>query len=104
MKIAGLFTDMMGVEGIDILSLDGCSSSTKDDFTSEVNKLKDSDFEAIATASEGSTKTRVLARMNDELISELVVLTTGSNHSMVRIKGNIKPSDIESLIKKYKKD
>lgn len=102
MKLAGMFTDVMGVEGVEILSFDECSSSIKEEFLSAVKNLKDSGYETMVTANEGKSRTRVLVRMKEDIISELVVLTTGDKHALIRIKGNIKASDIDALVNKHK--
>ena len=37
------------------------------------------------------------------MIRELVVLTSGSSNALVRIKGKIKPSDIDKVMKEHGK-
>ncbi|MDD2437816.1 MAG: DUF4252 domain-containing protein [Massilibacteroides sp.] len=101
-KLAGLFTDVMGVDGIEVLSLDECRKEVKTDFISAVKNLKDNGFETMVTSNEGNSRTRVLVRIDEDIIRELVVLTTGDSNALVRIKGKIKPSDIEALVNKHK--
>ena len=36
-----------------------------------------------------------MVRIEKDMIREMVVLTTGNSNALVRIKGKIKPSDIE---------
>lgn len=102
MKIVGLVTDVMGVDGIEILSLDECEHAVKSDFQKAVKGLKDSGFETMVTSNEGDKRTRVLVKMEEDTIRELVLLTTGGKNALIRIKGNIKPSDIDSLVNKHK--
>lgn len=102
MKLAGMFTDVMGVDGIEMLSLDECSSTIKEDFKTALSELKDSGYETMVTSNKEGERTRVLVKMKDETIKELVVFITGNSNSLIRIKGNIKPSDIDSLVKKHR--
>ena len=101
MKLASLFTDVMGVDGIEVLSLDECSSSVKDNFKAALKEFKDSRFETMVTSNENNNRTRVLVRMEEDTIRELIVFTFGDNNALIRIKGNIKPSDIDALVKKH---
>lgn len=104
MKLAGLFTDVMGVEGIEILSLDECSSSVKENFQSALKTFKGSGYETMVTSNENNSRTRVLVKIEEEIIRELLVFTSGDNNALVRIKGKITPSDIDTLIKKHKNE
>ena len=37
----------------------------------------------------------------NDTIREIIVLTSGDNHAMVRIKGEIKQEDIDKIINKH---
>ena len=46
---------------------------------------------------------RATARIDKDIIRELVILTTdGGDDALIRIKGKIKPSDIEKVINDHK--
>ena len=64
--------------------------------------LKDDDYETMVSVNEDKDRTRILVKLKDEVIKELVILTTGDDPAMIRIKGNIKPSDVEKVINKNK--
>lgn len=102
MKLASLFTDVMGVEGIEVLSLDDCSSSVKENFQAALKKLKDTDYETMVTSNDDNSRTRVLVKIKEDIIRELVVFTSGESNALIRIKGKIKASDIDALVKKHK--
>lgn len=101
MSIAGLFSDTMGVNGIEVLSFSECDSHVKEKFSQAVKELKDTAYETMVNANENGERTKVLIRIKDDVIHELVVLTSGSDAAMVRIKGNIKKSDIEKLVNEH---
>lgn len=102
LKFASLFTDVMGVDGVEVLSLDECSSTIKENFKAALKDFKDSKFETMITSNENNNKTRVLVRMEEDTIRELIVFTYGDSNALIRIKGKIKPSDIDALVKKHK--
>ena len=101
-KFASLFTDVMGVNGVEVLSFEGCEQSVKDKLNREIVSFKDENFETMISANEGKERTKVLVKIKDETIKEIIVLTTGNDPAMIRIKGNIKPSDIDKVINENK--
>ncbi|MDR1202860.1 MAG: DUF4252 domain-containing protein [Tannerellaceae bacterium] len=101
MKIAGLFKDTMGIENIDILNFDNCDNNTKERFSEAIRNLKDPLFETMINANENGKHVKVMIRIKDEIIHELVVLTSGNDLAMIRIKGKIKKSDIEKIVNEH---
>lgn len=101
MAFAGFFTNTMGVDRIEVLALDDCNSDLKEKFNAAVRGLKDPSFDTLINTSENGERTKILIHIKDDVIHELVVLTSGSDATMVRIKGKIKKSDIEKLVNKH---
>ena len=92
MKISSLFTETMGVKSIEVLSFEECGK-----------KLKDPNYETMVNANEEGNRTKVMVRIDKDIIRELVILTTdGGDDALIRIKGKIKPSDIEKVINDHK--
>ncbi len=58
MKLASLFTETMGVNGIEVLEFGSCNSDVKQRFEKAIKELKDPDFETMVT----STKKAVAQR------------------------------------------
>lgn len=103
MKISSMFTETMGVNSIEVLSFDECGSTVKENLRTAIKQLKDPDFETMVTSNEGGSRTKVMVRIDKEMIRELVVLTTdGNDDALIRIKGKIKPSDIERVVNDHK--
>ena len=99
MKISSMFTETMGVSSIEVLSFDECGSTVKENLRTAIKQLKDPNFETMVTSNEGGSRTKVMVRIDKEMIRELVVLTTdGGDDALIRIKGKIKPSDIERVV------
>lgn len=102
MKLSSIFTETMGVEQIEVLAFEECSANVKENLETAIRNLKDSRFETMVTSNENDSRTRILIRIDQEMIRELVVLTTGTSSALVRIKGKIKPSDIEKVVKEHR--
>ena len=98
MKISSLFTETMGVKSIEV-----CGSTVKNDLRTAIKKLKDPNYETMVNSNEGGSRTKVMVRIDKDIIRELVILTTdGGDDALIRIKGKIKPSDIEKVINDHK--
>ncbi len=103
MTLAGLFTETMGVDTIEAYAFDNCPEGVKTKLTNAIRDLKDSKFETMVTANENGNRTRVLVKIEEDMIREMVVVSTGQSNALVRIKGKIKPSDIERVVNKHGK-
>lgn len=101
MRLASLFTDTYGVRGVDVLALDDCDGAVKERFSAAVRDLRDADYETMLTSNEDGERTRILVRIEDDLIRELVIVTTGDDNALVRIKGKISPADVERVINEH---
>lgn len=103
MKMSSLFTETMGVKSIEILSFEECGNTVRDDLCTAIRKLKDPNFETMVNSNEEGSRTKVMVRIDKDIIRELVILTTdGGDDALIRIKGKIKPSDIEKVINDHK--
>ncbi len=103
MSFASLFTETMGVDGIEILSFDECTQDVKDKLLAAVKNLKDPAYETMVSTNEDNERVRVLVKINDDMIREMVVVTTGNSNALVRIKGKIKPEDIQKVVDQHSK-
>lgn len=102
MKLANLFTETMGVDGIEVLDFDHCSQNVKERLSNAIKNLKDPGYETMVTSNENNGRTKILVNLKDDTIRELVILTTGDDCALVRIKGRIKASDIERVVNEHK--
>lgn len=102
MKLASLFTETMGVDAIEVLEFDDCSGDVKDRLAKAISNIKDPDYETMVTTNEDDSRTKILVKIKNEMIRELVVCTSGSDNALIRIKGKIKPEDIEKVVNEHK--
>lgn len=90
--------ELKGIDSVNVLDMGECSQDVKKRFSKRVGELKDKNYETLARSNEEGENTQVLLNIKDKVIRELVVITTGNDCSLIRIKGKIKQSDIDSLV------
>ena len=105
MKLGGLammfvkpFMQKFGVGKITklrLLSLEDCSPEVKERFNQDVSNLNDEGYELLLKSNGEEGKTRIYVKVIDELINEMVVLTTGDDPTMVYLKGKFRPSELD---------
>ena len=98
MKLASLFTDVMGVDGIEILDLDSCNQKVKEDFKKAIKEIKDTGYETLFSVNDNDSRTRILVKLDKDVIREFIFFSSGDSNALISIKGKIKPSDIEKLV------
>jgi len=98
MSLANAFTDTKGVTGVEVFSFDECDNSVKEKLNDAIKNLKDSSYETIVSTTQDGERTKVLVKIKDDYISEIVVIEGGSDPALVRIKGKIKPEDIQDVV------
>jgi len=105
MTLVSLFEkDVKGVDGVEVFSFGDCRQSLKDKLNQAIASLKDENYETMISVNDDSERTKILVNVKDDTIRELVVLTTGDDPAIIRIKGKIKPSDVDAVIKNNKPD
>jgi hypothetical protein len=102
MAFANLFSDTHGVTGVEVFSFDESEKRVKDDFNATIKKLKDSAYETLVSSNTDGELTKVLIKIKDDFIQEIVVIAGGSSPALVRIKGKIKPDDVNKIVEKNK--
>jgi len=98
MTLTGLFTDVMGVKEVEVLSFEDCKQSVKEKLNKRIASLKDDGYETLLSVNNETERTKILLKLKDETIQELIVMTSGDSPALIRVKGKIKPSDIEKII------
>ena len=98
MFIGGLFEDTKGVTGVEVLNFDSCEQSVKDNVRKAIRSIDEREYEILVSVKEDKEQLKVLSRMKDDYIRELVIVNTGDDPALIRIRGKIKPSDIQELI------
>lgn len=103
MKLA-LFKKGMGVEGIEILRFNDCKQNVKERLDTAIKNLKDPAYETMIKSNKNDSRTRILVKIEKNKIRELVILTTGDDYALIRIKGNMDPQHMGKFINDRKDD
>ena len=107
MKFARLFMDsddknnplIKGTHSVKVLDLEDCTKDIKKQFTQKVSQLEHNGYETWMQVKEDGENVKIIAKMEDQMIRELLVLTTGNDDcALVLIKGKIKQEDIQAII------
>jgi hypothetical protein len=102
MMFASLFEDTMGVDGLDVLSFEDCTDAFRNKMNAAINSLNDNKYELLLTAKDDGENVKILVRNEKDVIRELVVMVSGNDVALVRIRGNIKHSDLDRVINRHK--
>lgn len=92
------YAEGLSISSVQVLSLDECSNNAKLRFNKLAERLNDDKYEVLLKANEKDEKTRIFARFQNEAIRELVIVTMGNEPALVRIKGKIRPEDVQNLV------
>ena len=107
MKFARLFMDsddknnplIKGTHSVKVLDLEDCTKDIKKQFTQKVNQLEHNGYETWMQVKEDGENVKIIAKMEDQMIRELLVLTTDNDDcALVLIKGKIRKEDIQAII------
>ena len=93
-------SDLKDINSIKILSLDDCSVAVKEKFAKQISKLKNDGYETLVRSNDEEGDSHIMLKIKNNVIEELLIITTGNNPAFIRIKGKLKQSDIETLANK----
>ncbi|SHF65449.1 protein of unknown function [Bacteroides faecichinchillae] len=99
-----LFKKSMGVEGIEILRFNDCEQNVKERLDTAIKNLKDPAYETMIKSNKNNSRTRILVKIEENKIRELVILTTGDDYALIRLKGNMDPRHMGKFINDHKDD
>lgn len=85
---------LKNMKAVQVIDLSNCPEEVKQRFAEKVKSLNDKEYETMVSSNENGERVRVLVKIKKEEISELVVITTGDDASLVKIKGSFKQSDL----------
>ena len=105
MTIGRLFMDndtpniAKSIRSMKVLDLEDCSSKVKTRFNEKVNSLQLEGYENMIQTSENGEKVRILTRMENDAIRELLIVCTGNDDcALIQLNGKIKKEDIAELV------
>lgn len=107
LKLGRLFMDkdeadyrfIKGVNSVQVLDMEDCSSAIRKDFQHEVNQLELHGYETLVQTKEKDETVKLIAKMDNDTIRELIVVVTGKDEcALTRLKGKIKKEDINVMM------
>lgn len=88
------------IKSVKVLDLEECSSHVKEKFCKRIENLNDKDFETLMSMKDDEDNVRILVKEHKQIIKELVIVCGGQEDcALIHIKGNIRPEDIETMVK-----
>ena len=100
MLLAGAFTDTMGITSVEVFTFS--DKQVKDRLNNSIKNLRDSSYETLVSTTQNGERTKVLVKIKDDYINEIVVVAGGDEPTLVRIKGKIKPEDVQNIVNNNK--
>lgn len=92
------YADGLNISSVKVMSFDECSQDVKLRFNSLAERLNDDKYEVLLKANEKDEKTRIFARVQNDAIRELIIVSMGDDPALIRIKGKIRPEDVQKLV------
>ena len=90
---------LKGIKSIKVLDMEECPSEVKADFLKEAKKLNLNGYETLAQTKDKGEEVKLVAKMDEEAISELIILISGKDDcGLTLLKGKIKKEDINVMM------
>lgn len=89
---------MKNVSSVRVLSLSECDWSVREKFSKKTANIELDEYSVLLKVNEDNEEVRVLVKVRDDAIRELLVFTTGDDPAMIQVKGKLKKSDIDKYI------
>jgi hypothetical protein len=106
-KLGRLFMDkedkdyrlIKGVNSVKTLDMEDCSSEVKESFLKDANKLNLSGYETLVQTKEKGETVKLIAKMDEEAIRELIILITGNEEcGLTLLEGKLMKEDINMIM------
>ena len=107
LKLRRLFMDkdgtdyrfIKGVNSVQVLDMEGCSSATQKELLQNVNGLEQNGYETLIQTKEKGNVVKLFAKMDEDAIKELVIFFNDNDEcGLTQIKGKIKKDDINVMV------
>ena len=90
---------LKGIKSIKVLDMEECPSEVKADFLKEAKKLNLNGYETLVQTKDKGEEVKLVAKMDEEAISELIILISGKDDcGLTILKGKIKKEDINVMM------
>jgi hypothetical protein len=101
MRFAGMIgKDTFGAKSLEVLSFSDCDPTLKSRLNEAVRLLKDGEYETLFRTNDAGERVSILLKIKDDAVREVVVITSGDDPALIRIRGKIRTADVERMIRK----
>ena len=91
--------ELKGVKAMEILNADQLSEQDYKKFKNLITRCNSGEYETMVSTSEDDEMARILLKTEKDRIREMVIISLEpSEISLIRIKGNIDPKQMEELV------
>ena len=96
---------MKCIHSVKVLDMEDCSPSVKKQFADDVKQLKLDGYEEMVRVSEDGEQTLILTKGDEKIIREMLIVDASKEDAtIVMLKGKMKQSDMEKIIKDQTKN
>lgn len=88
------------ITGVQVISLEECDQQTKDRFHQQLSLVNDNRYETFIKSNTEEGKVRIFAKIVKDQIRELLIITSGDDPAIVRIKGRFSPEKVYEMVNK----
>ena len=100
LKLSKAFMPDLDLESVEIINIGKCDQTTKEKITEEIQTLEDPEYESIVKSDDKGRRVKVFFRTKEKVIEEIVTYgMDDKNGALFRMKGKIKPEDLEKIAK-----
>ena len=71
---------------------------------STLRQLKDSEFEPLVVSNKNGEQSKIMVKIKDNMIREMVICHVDDEVAVVHLKGKIKPEDVAQVVNKHDDD
>jgi len=98
MTFINLFSGMRGVRGVEVLDFSESPAAVKERLNRNIRSLQDDDFEKLMSVNDSGQRVDIWVRTQRETIRELVVMASGDDTALIRIRGRIRLSELDNVM------
>ncbi|MGL4492573.1 MAG: DUF4252 domain-containing protein [Tannerellaceae bacterium] len=109
MKLSGLIISarykeariVRSINSLRMVDLSDCSKETQSQFRLDADSLLDTKYKELAQVKTEDDNIRVLAKCDDKVIKDMIILLSGEDVLLVRLKGNMDLKKYMEYVIKY---
>ncbi|MGL4326826.1 MAG: DUF4252 domain-containing protein [Tannerellaceae bacterium] len=109
MKLSGLIISarykeariVRSINSLRMVDLSDCSKETQSQFRLDADSLLDTKYKELAQVKTEDDNIRVLAKCNDKVIKDMIIILSGEDVLLVRLKGNMDLKKYMEYVIKY---